>query len=280
MNMSTIEFDGETVVMDRRYRRSVSATEALAYQCSHIRDGLSLDALVVSDDVGDRWVGAGDRSLCRMLSKAAPELVLAGSAGAEFRLKALQSLRSDLTNSQITTCALRVPGRERHIYVAGVGLNKLRTSGVVDAATGARRILGFDPVATPDDKASAERQLQSIVERSFEKVTSAGVIVGTPPERRFGRFDDTAYRAIVRHIVAPAWETMARSGVVARDPWRSYNWLNREEHRGEGLYVRQLVSPLREARTGVRLGDLRLAVPHRHNIFDLPSAPRVTIRWK
>jgi hypothetical protein len=281
MILQPIEYTGATVVSERRYRRSETVTEALAYQCAHIRDGLDLSALVVTDDLGDRWVGAGDRALCRMLSKAAPDLARTGTQDAEFRIKALRSLQSDLTSAQLSTCAIRVPGRDRYVYVTGIGNNKLRTTGVMGAASGTRRILGFVPSTPVRSGASdADGLLQSIVSRSFEKVMESGLVVGPTPRKSLTGVDDGVYRGAVRHILAPAWEALARSGVVARDPWRSLSWFHREADLGGGIFARTLTSPLREARSGLKLGELSVRVVHRHDFFDLPSAPEVHVRWR
>lgn len=281
MILQPIEYAGDTVVSERRYRRSETVTEALAFQCAHIREGLELNAIVVTDDLGDRWVGAGDRALCRMLSKAAPDLSRADSAGANFRMKALQSLQSDLTTSQISTCAIRVPGRERFVYVTGIGDNRLRTAGIMGAASGTRRILGFAPPGSSAVQASdADTVLQSIVDRSFEQVMDSGLVIGPCPKRSFGRADDTVYRGTLRHILAPAWEALSRSGVSARDPWRTPRWSQRETRVADDIFCRRLVAPLREARTGIRLGELAIAFEHRHEFFDLPTAPRITVRWR
>ncbi len=281
MILQPIEYAGDTVVSERRYRRSETVTEALAFQCAHIRDGLELSALVVTDDIGDRWVGAGDQALCRMLSKAAPDLSRADTAGAAFRMKALQSLQSDLTTSQISTCAIRVPGRDRYVYVTGIGDNRLRTSGVMGAATGTRRILGFTPSGTTATASTdADVVLQSIVERSFDHVMQSGLVIGPTPQRGLSGVDDTVYRGTLRHILAPAWEALARSGVAARDPWRTPRWKQRERRVSRDIFVRRLVSPLRESRTGIKLGELSITFEHRHEFFDLPSCPQVSVRWR
>lgn len=277
-----LEFVGNTQVMDRRYRRSPKRLEALAYQCAHVRDGLTLDAVVVADDVGDRWVGAGDRALCRMLAKSAQQLADSESAGAEYRMKALQSLRGDLTDAQLTTCTIKVPGRNRRVYVAGIGENVLRSTGVMTTAHGTKRILGFQqtlPLQSPT-REDADVLLQSICDRSYDRLLAAGSLVGPPPRRSFGRVDDGIYRGVVRHILAPVFDAVARSGVVAADPWRSLTFRSREAKHVDGEFVRTLVSPLREARTGMRLGEMHIAVHHRHDYFDLPRAPQVTVRWR
>ena len=277
-----LEFVGDTQVMERRYRRSPKRLEALAYQCAHVRDGLALDAVVVADDVGDRWVGAGDRALCRMLAKSAQQLSHRESQGAEYRMKALKSLRGDLTDAQLSTCTIKVPGRNRRVYVAGIGENVLRNTGVMTTAQGTQRILGFDhraPLGAPS-REDADALLQTICDRSYDRLLEAGSLVGPPPRRVFGRSDDGVYRGVVRHILAPVFDAVARSGVVATDPWRSLTFRSRESRHADGGFVRTLVSSLREARTGMRLGELHVAVHHRHDYFDLPRAPQLTVRWR
>ena len=67
MEVTVITEFGRTISSDMRYRRSERVTDALAFQCAHLQEQLGLEAVVVSDDAGTSWVGAGDLALCRVL---------------------------------------------------------------------------------------------------------------------------------------------------------------------------------------------------------------------
>ncbi len=272
-----------TVVSDRRYRRSPVLTEALGYQCAHIQEGLSLEALVVSDDVGDRWVGSGDKSLCRLLSRSALDLSERGSVEAAYRLKTLQSLKSDLKSSDITTCRIKLPDSQRFVVVTGVGSNRLRTNGVVSASRGTKRILGLTKSRenrTSQDEFDAAQHLQELVDNSYARLVSTQGLYGQAPRQLLGLVDDGVYREAFKHILAPAMDAVTQSGVIVDDPWRSYRFRSRERRYTDGTFERTFRVALREARSGLRLGDLEIRFFHRHDEFEIPYCPRLSIRWR
>lgn len=277
MDELTLDPSDATVVADRRYRRSTNVTQALAFQCGHIQHGLDLDALIVSDDVGDRWVGAGDHALCRFLSRNAPELA-AGNEDAAMKLRALQTISEGLESGHVTTARVKLPNSGRYLFVTGVGSNCMRTHGVSTAAHGSKRILGYVQPGTSKD-VNATETVQDLVNTAFARL-EGGAAVGADPASFMGFFDDRVYRDLLDHVLAPAVDAIVASGLVIEDMWRNYRLRTRERRVDWGLYERTFRPVIREARTGVRLGELEVRFFHRHDIYEISHAPQVQIRWK
>ena len=281
MDEVTIDPAEPTRIVDRRYRRSDITTQALAFQCAHVQEGLSLRAMIVSDDVGDRWVGSGDKALCRLLSKSAPAIA-SSDEHAAMRLRALQVLQSDLDGSRVTTTKIKVPHQSRYIYVTGVGVNQMRVGGVSTAAEGTKRILGYNARIQEQDGPDydAGRALQNLVDGAFARLVCAAGVTGEVPAGFLGLSDDRVYRDTLNHILAPAIDAIAKSGIVVDDLWRNYRWRSRESRVDATIFERRFVSPMREGRSNVRLGDLEIRFFHRHDVFDIPYCPRLTLRWR
>jgi hypothetical protein len=281
MDEVTIDPAEPTRILDRRYRRSDITTQALAFQCAHVQEGLSLRAMIVSDDVGDRWVGSGDKALCRLLSKSAPAISSADEHAA-MRLRALQVLQSDLDGSRVTTTKIKVPHQSRYIYVTGVGVNQMRVGGVSTAAEGTKRILGYTGRPQEEDGPDydAARALQNLVDGAFARLVCADGVTGAVPVGIFGLSDDRVYRDTLNHILAPAIDAIAKSGIVVDDLWRNYRWRSREARVDANIFERRFVTPMREGRSNVRLGNLEVRFFHRHGVFDMPYCPRLTLNWR
>lgn len=283
MEEVTIDPAEPTRIIDRRYRRSEITTQALAFQCAHVQEGLSLRAMIVSDDIGDRWVGSGDKALCRMLSKSAPAIG-SGNEHAAMRLRALQVLQSDLDGSKVTTTKIKVPNQSRYIYVTGVGANQMRVGGVSTAAVGTKRILGYTqrPQQHLDERGDydAGRALQHLVDGAFARLVCAAGVTGEVPTGFFGLSDDRVYRDTLNHILAPAIDAVAKSGIVVDDLWRNYRWRSRETRIDESVFERKFSASMREGRSNVRLGEFEVRFFHRHDAFDVPYCPRLTLKWR
>ena len=281
MKEVTIDPAEPTRIVDRRYRRSDVTTQALAFQCAHVQEGLSLRAMIVSDDIGDRWVGSGDRALCRMLSKSAPAIA-SGDEHAAMRLRALQVLQSDLDGSRVTTTRIKVPRQSRYIYVTGVGANQMRAGGVGTTAEGAKRILGYTLDRTIDERGDydAARAIQALVDGAFARLVSAAGVTGEAPSSFLGFSDDRVYRDTLNHILAPAIDAIAKSGIVVDDIWRNYLWRSREARIDESIFERRFTASMRESRSNARLGELDVRFFHRHEVFDIPYCPRINLRWR
>lgn len=270
-----------TIVADRRYRRSDKVTDALAFQCAHVTDQYGLEAVVVGDETGDRWVGSGDRSLCRLLSRSAAEIARGPSVKLEYRLAALQSLRSDLDPSRVATFRIDIPGSARQVYVTGVGAGRLRDVGVVNAADGTKRILGVTPGRVPRPAVAAEnpdRALQDLVHARWFQL-GGGAAMGVGPRRSLLGYDDLAYTELLGTLLEPVHAELTGAGLVADSLWAGYRWRSSEAPAGDGVYVRALRAPVREARSGVQVGALIVDMAHRHDSLSLPLPPQVGLRW-
>lgn len=276
MDTTVITDSTATSVTNRRYRRSEKVSDALAFQCAHVQEGLALEAVVVTDDTGDRWVGSGDKRLCRLLSRSANQLVHP-TVDAELRIKALRSLRSDLGPADITTYAIRVPERERFVFVTGVGKSVMRDNGVVGAAGGVKRILGFNPAAPAAE--DPQRVLQRLVTDRYHAMLRDDELTGPMPSGLFGMVDDRIYSDVLDRILEPALDTIVRSGLVSDALWKRYRWSTREVAQPDGSWVRLFAPSLREPRTGARVGVLEIEFHHRHDRFDVPFPPALRLRW-
>jgi hypothetical protein len=268
---------------DRRYRRTDDRPRALAFQCAHIQEALGLEAMVVSDASGDAWVGSGDRHLCRLLARSASSIASEDREAREFRLSALRSLRNDLTTAQVTTFRVPVPGRPSSIYITGVGGSRLRDHGVVTVAGGTRRILGYESAAAPavHTEQAPDRVLQQQIDALWQTHGPQwnATTRFTAPRRRFGWTDDGAYKEAVEVLLAPALQTLTRSGVVPNDVWSGWRLRSHERSLGDGVYVRTLPVALREVRSGARLGTLHVDLYHRHDRWELVDRPIVGLQW-
>ncbi|TVR03379.1 MAG: hypothetical protein EA398_05205 [Deltaproteobacteria bacterium] len=267
---------------ERRYRRSEDITQALAFQCAHVQQQLGLQALVVADDVGDRWVGAGDRTLCRILSRGANDLAVGSTANAAYRFKVLQSMKEDLEPGHLTTFTLRVPNRQRLLHVAGVGAHNARADGVVTTAGGARRILGFVPQrpSREVDATDGEGLLRKVFLDAWYSLQRSGGLTGEAPRRGLGRTTDHVYRNVLDTCMQPVTDILHRSGLLADEPWGAWRSGRDEIQLGGDHFVRAVRYELKEIRTGTRIGTLILEFEHRHLRWDMPAAPRLFLRWR
>lgn len=281
MDEITIDPNAASIVADRRARRSGVTTEALAYQCAHVQEGLTLDAIIVADDSGDRWVGAGDRALCRFLARNAPSLA-AGEKDTAMKLRALQTISEGLEAAHVTTARIKIPRENRYIFVTGVGANRMRTGGVAHTAGGTQRILGFrQPVAnSPAEERDATHTLQTLVDGAYGRLIIDGGVTGPAPPSFMGFRDDRVYQNALGHILAPALETTARSGVIVDEMWQNYRFRSREVRHTDGLFERNFRLPMRESRSGVRIGELEVRFFHRHDAWDIPACPQLIVRWR
>jgi hypothetical protein len=271
-----------TLVADRRYRRSDRVTDSLAFQCAHVQQQLGLEAVVVSDEVGDRWVGSGEKGLCRLLGRSAAEIARGPSSRLDYRVAALQTLRSDLTLGQVTTFRIDLPRSGRHVYVTGVGQGRLRDVGVVNVADGTKRILGVTPGRAPVAPAAPtdpELALNEQIYVRWNTLRDSGALTGDAPVRRLGGFDDRAYAESLASLLAPLEVELGRAGLVADSLWAGWRWRSSEAPLGEGVFVRTLRAPVREVRSGTQVGAAIVDLAHRHDVFDIPVAPHVRLRW-
>lgn len=267
---------------ERRYRRSEDVTQALAFQCAHVQQHLDLQALVVADDVGDRWVGAGDRTLCRLLSRSANDLAVGSLANASYRFKVLHSVSPELTPGHLTTFTLKVPGRKSLLHVAGVGASVARADGVVTTADGTRRILGFTPARASRevDSTDGEGLLRRAMHDVWYGLRRGGALTGEAPRRSLTRARDSVYRDVLLECLEPVFGMLQRSGLVAVEPWGAWRGTTTEVQLGDDRFVRAIRYGLRDLRAGVHVGTLIVEFEHRHQVWEMPEPPQVYLRWR
>ena len=273
----------KTAVDRRIVRDESSITTALALQCQHVQRLHDLDAVVVTDDIASSWVGSGDRSLCRLLSAATPDLVAGTNAQGDYRLKTLQALKQDLRPQDLTTYTIKVPHLQRYIHIAGIGYNSDRARGIIRTADGTRRIMRFNPPSVQrlhhDFTVDPNGTLARLTYVGFNRYVYSPLVVGTAPVRRLGWYDDGTYKSALDAILEPAISTLVRAGFKVSGLWRR-TWLAGKEWENlDGSYTRELYATLREARSGMKLGRLRVAFSHRHDTFHMVACPEVEILW-
>ena len=126
----------------------------------------------------------------------------------------------------------------------------MRPTGVVTAATGTKRILGYErPIAGVEPDADAQRALQRMVDGAYARLVSAEGVRGEAPGAFIGFVDDRAYQDALSHVLAPAFDALAQSGLVVDDLWRNYRLRTRETRIEDGLFERALTGSIRESRT-------------------------------
>jgi hypothetical protein len=282
MEVTVITEFGRTISSDNRYRRSERVRDALAFQCAHLQEQMGLEAMVVSDDNGSAWVGSGDLALCRVLSRSAPSLARPDHDDRELQMKTLQALRGDLNTSQVATMSIPVPGSRRHIYVAGVGRNRLLENGVQVTGVGAKRILGFQrpAPATPAVGGDTNEVLDRLVRQAWNtQLTSGNTEREGSPRNWMGIVDDSVYAPVLADVLAPALAALELRSVVATSLWRHYRLRTNEVELTDGLYLRTLSCDLLHAQHRVRLGRLEVDLYHRHDRVVLPVCPRLRLNW-
>ncbi len=269
---------------DRRVVRDESSiVTALALQCQHVQRLHHLDAVVVTDDIASTWVGSGDRALCRLLSAATPELVTGTNAQGDYRLKTLQALKSDLRPGDLTTYTIKVPHLQRYVYIAGIGASSNRSHGIIRTADGTRRIMRFNPPSAQqlhhDFTVDPNGTLARLTHVGFNRYLYSPLVSGVAPTRRLGWYDDATYKVALEAILEPAISTLIRAGFKVSNLWR-HTWLTgREWENSDGSHTRELFATLREARSGMKLGRLRVSFSHRHDAFAFVACPEIEILW-
>jgi len=236
---------------------------------------------VVTDETGDRWVGAGDKSICRMLTKSAAALVLGDYEERAFRLRALRTLHGNIDPIDVATYAINVPGLPSNLFVTGVGKSNLLLNGVEITGAGSERIIGVRttrPVVNSNDP--PDIVLNSALQMAFHELHSSSKLAGDDPKGWFGIADDRVYMHVLDFVVKPVIQILEHSGVVVDDLWANFRWKSRETRQPDGSYVRTFELPVREPRTRVQLGNLDVHFAHRHDRFEVPLCPRVVLRWR
>lgn len=284
METTVITDLGNRFAKDRRYRRAGDVPKSLAFQCAHVQESLGLDVIVLSDETGESWVGSGDKGLCRLLARSASAIGGDDLQEREFRLSALRSLRSDLGHAQLTTFRIDVPNSSRSLYVTGVGRSKMRDHGVIAVSDGSRRILGLPRRRRGGDHAvgvqSTEELLQALIRDAWsQQMVLRDEARPDAPRRLFGMTDDRAYVEVLDQMLHPVAQTLQQSGVLLSDAWENWRLRSRERHVDGDVYRRDFRISLTEARSGALLGTLGVGLVHAHRVWDLPSAPLLTLRW-
>lgn len=281
MEVTVITEFGRTISSDMRYRRSERVTDALAFQCAHLQEQLGLEAVVVSDDVGTSWVGAGDLALCRVLSRSAPALAMPSHAERDLQVKTLRSLRHDLRDGDVATAALSVPNSARRIFVSGVGRSRLLENAVTTTAAGSSRILGYDRPRRRPVEIDTRNALSTALMQAWQTLFSAGVHddAAIVPRNWLGFADDRRYRDIVTDLMSPVVHILQSRGVLLEDLWSQYRFRSNEVELTDGLYLRTFRIALRDVRLGLRIGHLELDLFHRHDRLAVPVCPRIRLQW-
>ena len=128
-----------TLVSCRRRNRSLLHREAVGHQLSHVAETLSLDAIVLADDLGRPLAHAGDAELSGLLAESAMWTMPDDDSLDEATMARIRVLYPDLENRHFVTRPIALNG-EFGTRVIAAGKSFARRIGVDQAALGIERI--------------------------------------------------------------------------------------------------------------------------------------------
>lgn len=132
----------DPVLRERRRRRSDNTAEALAFQLQHVAEVLELNAIVLTDDLGQVLARAGDAFLCNILADSVMWSDEDDAPLDEMTVEWLAQHAPDLDPSFVVRERLDIPGASDSARVLAIGRSWGRGAGVEHACEGVVRILG------------------------------------------------------------------------------------------------------------------------------------------
>ena len=130
--------ESSTAVKERRRRRAKTPTEAMTFQLRHVADILSLDAIVLADDLGMPIASAGDPAITRMLADSAMWSAFSEDAVDEVSLETLRESRPDVEREHLSCRTVSIESQKFSLLACGRSTG--RHIGMEHAATGVERI--------------------------------------------------------------------------------------------------------------------------------------------
>ncbi len=147
----------------RRQRRAEPGPAAVRYQLQQVAEGLSLDAIVLADDLGRVLAQAGNPRLSHLLADAA---MWAMQGVDDFTIERVQHNYPDIEPNDLVAESVAVPGADGTRLIAAGKSFALRV-GVEHAIAGIRRICTSWKAKAPTWQATvqsdepADRQMAS-----------------------------------------------------------------------------------------------------------------------
>jgi len=126
---------------ERRQRRSDQLFEALRLQIRHTQQRLSLDALVLTDDMGEIVASAGQDELVHEVAVQSPWLAATSAWDLDGALSYLWKVYPGLRSNRFCLKRVELEGFDEPLILCGVGHTRELDMGVAHTATGVERIL-------------------------------------------------------------------------------------------------------------------------------------------
>jgi hypothetical protein len=283
---AVILFGDETAGADRRRRRSSDPEKAVNFQFDRVLDVVASEAIVLCDQRGRSLTGRGHQQLCRMLAHTVPSIVAGDRRQVDYKLKALDILRPGADISNVSLRPIVMPSGRRHLFVASLSESTFNEVGVHHASGGVRRILGiphpYSRVAPMPSLVSSRDRLNYDVVRAishgFQAFNETALAAQLRIPRRSSRVPGRDYVRALTVMLGPVDRRLAREGLTVQRPGLRSRWLNWGETRNDGYRIRRFKLPLRELRSGRRLGLLTLEMLTYDRAFAIPRPPRVALR--
>ncbi len=126
---------------ERRQHRSYQLFEALRLQMHHTQQRLSLDALVLCDDLGEILASAGRSELVSEVAVQSPWLAASSALDLNEALSYLWKIYPGLKSDRVCVQQLELDGVEDPLILCGIGHSKKLDAGISQVVSGVERIL-------------------------------------------------------------------------------------------------------------------------------------------
>lgn len=127
--------------LERRRNRSDHPIKALQLQLEYVCQRLSLDALVLSDDLGDPVAAVGREDLVENLSIQSPWIVGRPEWEIDEALSYLWDVYPNLTSDKVSARSIAIEMEGERLILVGIGKSKYLDAWIEHAAVGVNRII-------------------------------------------------------------------------------------------------------------------------------------------
>ena len=125
---------------DRRYRRSEDSCEAMQLQLDYVREALSLDAMVLADDLGTPIASSGDVDLASLLAVASMWTGPEDECLDPITLDLIRSTYPAVRDNEVAWQFVKLMGQEGLCRLVATGSSTVRMVGIEHASEGLQRI--------------------------------------------------------------------------------------------------------------------------------------------
>ena len=125
---------------DRRFRRSDNRFEAMQMQLDYIREALSLDAVVLADDLGTPIASSGNSDLASLLAVASMWTSPDDDRLDPITLELIRSTFPAVQDNEVAWQFMELSGQAGVCRLVATGRSQVRMVGVQHATDGLQRI--------------------------------------------------------------------------------------------------------------------------------------------